>query len=204
MTAPDSEAVARLTARYPPADITPGQFEEFVAELLSCTKELVSGLKVTLHDKVKGADGTYDFDVTVRFEFCGMAFLIVVEAKQHKNPIKRELVQVLHQKLQSVSAQKAAMISTAPYQSGALEFARHHNIALVTLTEGRFTFETKSRERPQAMTREQAANLYGLPTFVGHAYTAGDEPRSTSITVMSPEYPEYVAEMIFGLEVTTS
>lgn len=43
MTEPDSEAVARLTARYPPADISPAEFEEFVAELLGCTKEFVSG-----------------------------------------------------------------------------------------------------------------------------------------------------------------
>lgn len=162
-------------------------------------------MKVTLHDKIKGNDGTYDFDVTVRFEFGGMAFTVLVEAKQHKNPIKRELVQVLHQKLQSVGAQKAAMISTAPYQAGALEFARQHGIALATLTEGRFTFETKSREhRPAAMTREEAAERYGLPTYVGHSYTPGDKPGSTFITILSPEYPEYVAETIFGIDATIS
>ena len=30
----------------------------------------------------------------------------------HKNPIKRETVQVLHQKLQSVGAQKGVLVST--------------------------------------------------------------------------------------------
>jgi Restriction endonuclease len=57
---------------------------------------------------VEGRDGTYDFDATVRYELAGVAFLILVEAKLHKNPIKRETVQVLHQKLQSVGAQKGA------------------------------------------------------------------------------------------------
>jgi hypothetical protein len=36
-----------------------------------------------------------DFDATVRYQLAGMSFLVVVEAKLHKNPIKRELVQIL-------------------------------------------------------------------------------------------------------------
>jgi hypothetical protein len=43
-----------------------------------------------------------------------MDFLMLVEAKRHKNPIKRELVQVLHSKLRSVGAHKAAMIAPRP------------------------------------------------------------------------------------------
>jgi hypothetical protein len=35
-----------------------------------------------------------NFDATVRYELAGMAFLTLVEAKLHKNPIKRETVQV--------------------------------------------------------------------------------------------------------------
>jgi len=38
---------------------------------------------------------TLDFDATVRYQLAGMSFLVVVEAKLHKNPIKRELVQIL-------------------------------------------------------------------------------------------------------------
>ena len=52
-----------------------------------------------------------------------MEFLIVVEAKKHRYPIKRELVQVLHSKIQSVGAHKGVMVSTAPYQNGALDSA---------------------------------------------------------------------------------
>jgi hypothetical protein len=143
---------------------------------------------------IRGVDGEYDFDATVRYELAGMAFLTLVEAKLHKNPIKRETVQVLHQKLLSVGAHKAVLVSTAPFQAGALRFAVTHGIALVTVTEGRFTYETRAAVQPPPLTREQARDDFGLPTFVGHGYSTGDERGSISVMLMSPEYPEYLAE----------
>lgn len=197
----DAGDVAFETAHYPLAAITPAQFERFVVGLLESIEPLVEALEVTLHDKIRGADGLYDFDATVRFELAGMGFLVLVEAKRHKDPIKRELVQVLHAKLQSVGAQKAAMIATAPYQRGALEYAKKHGIALATVTEGRFTFETKSVGDAPAMSRQEATGRYALPEFVGHVYGAGESPRSTSVTLLSTEYPHYVAEALFGVAV---
>lgn len=190
-----------VTTRYPTADISPSEFERFVAELFESTAPIVRDQTVTLHEKVTGADGTYDFDATVRFNLQGMDFLVIVEAKLHKNPIKRELVQVLHAKLRSVGAQKAAMISTAPYQRGALEYAKSHGIALATVTEGRFTFETKSVDAPPRLSREQAAGRFGLPTFVGHVYSQGSEPSSTSVAVLSTRHPQYIVERLFGVAI---
>jgi hypothetical protein len=114
----DETRVARPTAMYPPPDITPGEFEQFVAEqLIGSAYPEVDDLKLTLHEKITRPDGTYDFDATIRFNVAGMSFLVLVEAKHHKNPIKRELIQVLHQKVQSVGAHKGVMVSTAPYQT---------------------------------------------------------------------------------------
>jgi hypothetical protein len=155
---------------------------------------------VTLHDKVQGTDGQYDFDATVRFSVGGMEFLVLVEAKRHKNPVKRELVQILHAKLHSVGAQKAAMISTAPYQRGALEYAKTHGIALATVTEGRITFETKSAvDGARVLTRRQAKERFGVPDFVGHGYEPDDKPGSSLVTVLSTEYPENVAGVLLGV-----
>jgi hypothetical protein len=53
---------------------------------------------------------------TVRYQFGGLSILVLVEAKLHKNPIKRKLVQVLYQKVQRAGAHKGVMVSTAPYQ----------------------------------------------------------------------------------------
>jgi len=188
-------SIAPATAHYPPADITPGEFEEFVAQLLGSARPVVDHLTVTLHDKIEGPDGAYDFDATVRYQFAGMSFLVLVEAKRHKIPIKRRLVQVLHQQVQSVGGHKGVMISTAPYQIGAVKFAKAHGIALVTVTEGQFTFETRD------MSREEAAERLNVPTFVGHYYGAGRTPDSTRPWRLSPEdrgYPQYVAEFLLG------
>jgi hypothetical protein len=81
---------------------------------------------VKAHDVVEGVDGAYDFDATVRFSVQGLEFLVVVEAKFHKNPIKRELVQVLHAKAVSVGAQKAVLVAAAHFQRGAIEYAKTH------------------------------------------------------------------------------
>lgn len=103
----DEDEVAFPTTFYPAADITPVQFEESVVELLKST-EAVAGVPpvVTLHEKVQGTDGEYDFDATARFDWGGMQFLVLAEAKLHQKPIKRELVQVLHSKLSSVGPRR--------------------------------------------------------------------------------------------------
>lgn len=194
----DPQDVAFETAYYRQADITAAEFEHFVVELLECVSPSVDALEVKLHDKIQGADGLYDFDATVRFGLGGMRFLVLVEAKRHKNPIKRELVQVLHDKLRSVGANKAAMIATAPYQSGALEYAKRHGIALATVTEGRFAFETKSIDDPPEISRRQATDRFGIPTFVAHAYRQGEAPSSTLVTLLSTQHPHYVAEALLG------
>lgn len=198
----DDTRVARPTAFYPPADITPAEFEEFVAnQLLASAGTEVSDLQVTPHEKVRADDGTYDFDATVRYQFGGLSFLVLVEAKKHSNPIKRELVQVLYQKVLSTGAHKGVMVSTMPYQSGAVTFAKKHGIALVTVTEG-FLYETRDALPTPQLSREEAAARYELPTFVGCYYGPGETPGSLRVFQLSPEddrYAGYIAEFLLGV-----
>jgi 6,7-dimethyl-8-ribityllumazine synthase len=174
------------TVRFPHPAITPGEFERFVAEqLLGAAGTEVDDLAVTVHEKVVGVDGAYDFDATVRYRFAGMAFLVIVEAKLHRNPIKRELVQVLRQKVQSVGAHKGVMVATSPYQAGAVEFATAHGIALVTVAESRFVF----------VTRDTAAGP--RPTFVAR-YDGGADRRGLVLCADDEDYPGCVAEFLLG------
>ncbi len=84
-----------------------------------------------------GVDGEYTFDVTVRFTAIqGAQFLVLVECKKHKNPIKREVVQVLHDRLRSVGGHKGCVVATTQFQSGAVEYARKHGIALIQVVSG--------------------------------------------------------------------
>lgn len=197
----DDEKVDRWIARRPPAEnITPEEFEEFVAELLREGGPSLENYTVRAHEVIRGVDGEYDFDATVRFSVLDMDYLVLVEDKRHDHPIKRETVQVLHQKLQSVGAQKAVMIATAPFQRGAIEFAKTHGIALVMVSEGRFTFETRAAEPPPVMSREEAQDRYGLPTFVAVCFGPGAAPGSTTITTIDPDDSQRIQEDIFGLK----
>ena len=195
----DGTEVGPWVARYPSAEITPAEFEQFVAEVLAAGQPGLENFAVTCHDKIEGVDGTFDFDATVRYRYLGMDFLVIVEAKYHNYPIKRELVQVLHSKATSVGAHKALMISTAQFQRGAIRFAKVHGIALVSVTEGRFVFETRAATQTPAMSREEAAETYGLPTFVGVHAGPGEQPNSTMITIVRADDPERIQQVLLDV-----
>jgi len=165
----DDEAIPeRLMARYPPAEITAAQFEQFAVELLTVGQSghpELEDFRVQTLERIEGVDGSYICDATVRFRLFGMDFLIVVEARNHTHPIKRELVQILHSKAVSVGAQKAVLVATAQLQQGAINYAKTHGIALVLVTEGRFTFETKGAGEWPTLSRQHADAL-GIPPLV--------------------------------------
>ena len=48
------------------------------------------------------ADGSYEIDVAARFTALGADFLVLIECKHHRHFIKREAVQALHSRIQSV------------------------------------------------------------------------------------------------------
>lgn len=192
----DDSEVSSVTARYPPANITPAEFETFVAELLGSVATEVEDLDVRVLDTIEGVDGSYVFDATVRFTFAGLQMLVVVEAKRHGRSVERSYVQILHDKLRSVGAHKAVLVSTASFQRGALEYAGVHGVALVTVTEGRFLFHTRSRDTEQAPTREQAAELFGVPTFVAHAYRHA----GAVIEIRELDGPDAVADALLGVD----
>jgi hypothetical protein len=183
---PDDSAadpVERSTARYPPATMSPSDFEAFVVAVLQSTTPTLGDIEVRLHEKIEGVDGVYDFDATVRYSFAGMRFLILVEAKLHRRPIDREHVQILHQKVRSVGAHKGVIFSITPYKSGAVRFAQIHGIALVTITEGRYVYATRSD------TAES-----DVPKFVGHHHL--HEQDTTVAKTVSIEYPEHVIDLL--------
>jgi Restriction endonuclease len=198
----DDETIPPWADRYPPPAISPAEFEMWVAEVLRSADSFVDGLRVTVHDRVSASDGSYDLDATVRYRWIGLDFLVVVEAKLHTHPIKRELVQILHTKVQSLGAHKGVMFATAPFQRGALDFAMAHGIALVSVTEGRFTFETRAAGPQPPMSREEALE-FGIPVYVGHCYGSGDTPDSISVSMISPEDPEAVVALL-GVQVVAN
>jgi restriction system protein len=147
-----------------PVEITPGEYEQQVlAWLVEASGDLPNaqlGHLVTL----PGAGGEYEFDIVVRFSGFGEAeFVVLVECKRYRTPIKREIVLSMHSKLRDVGAHKAMIVSTAGFQKGALEYASAHGIAAISFIDGRWTYETKSAQVPV-----DPPPWVKLPRFAGH------------------------------------
>jgi len=108
--------------------VSPEGFERTVVAFLRNLEGDLAEFSVTHREILSGPDGEFVLDAVVKFEALGAEFLVVVECKHHKNSIKRELVQVLRDKVRSLSADKGMLFSTAPFQSGAVEYARGPNL----------------------------------------------------------------------------
>lgn len=124
-----------------PTRFTPKQFERIVASYLRGMGESCTGLPQPLdvrhREPIRTAYGAFEMDVTVRFRAVGLDFLMLVECKHHSAPLKREAVQVLHDKLRAVGAHKAVVFCTSGFQRGAIEYASLHGIALVHCRPGK-------------------------------------------------------------------
>jgi restriction system protein len=143
-----------------PATLTPKQFEEEVEKLVRKMGIDLKDFSVQRLEKIQGDDGIYEIDVTARFEAIGANFLVLIECKHHKHPIKREVVQVLFDRLRSVAGHKGMIFSTSAFQSGAIEFARAHGILLVQIADGRTAYLTRSFDQSPPLPE-------GAPRYVG-------------------------------------
>ena len=142
--------------------ITPREFELLVKSWFENVGDPMESFEVAHLETLPGADGEYTFDVTVRFRaFQGAQFLVLVECKKHKNPIKREVIQVLNDRLRSVGGHKGFVVATTSFQSGAVEYAKEHGIALVQVVSGAVMYirATAAEECPPLPP--------GIPHFIG-------------------------------------
>lgn len=128
--------------------LSPAEFESLVVAEIRKLGQPLKSFEVQHQSRVTTPDGEFLMDAVATFEALGGDFLVLVECKHHKNPIKRELVQVLADKMASARAQKAILFSSAPFQAGAIEYAHQRRIALVHMTEGGPVFETRGGSSP--------------------------------------------------------
>ncbi|HDZ9489360.1 TPA: restriction endonuclease, partial [Vibrio cholerae] len=151
-------------------DITPTQFEKQVCSWFKASGHEINDLHVVHDQKLDSHDGQYQIDVYAEFEQFGATFKVLIECKKHKNAIKRDVVQLLHGKLQSTGCHKGFIFATTGFQSGAIKYAEEHGIALVRVMDGKTIYETKSQNpTPQP-------NGLSLPEYAGQImYYGGDE-----------------------------
>lgn len=143
-------------------ELTPEEFERYSLDVLSEQTKELKNLSIE-HDKIITAvDGSYQIDGYIEFSMMGVTYKTLVECKHYKSPINREKVQVLYSKIQSIGAHKGILIATSNFQSGAVEYATKHGIALVQLTEAIGNYQVRSLSGTIVASSRKPFN-YGKP-----------------------------------------
>jgi restriction system protein len=129
-------------------EITPKEFELLVYNYLKEQGVSLNDFCVTQNAKVKSYDGNYEIDIKAEFQALNCNFTVLIECKRHRNSIRRDVASLLEGKLQSNGAHKGIIFSTAGFQSGAIEFAKLHGIALIRV----YKIEGNGHTRSHAMS----------------------------------------------------
>ncbi len=134
--------------RAVPVHLTPEQFELFVCRLLRTSSHFLEFLKVEHSVRVQGYGGEFEIDVLASFRVLGADFRVLVECKHHKSAIKRDLVQILADKVRLLRAHKGLLFATSNFQVGAIEYAEKHGIALVKITKSGQDWIRRNKQQP--------------------------------------------------------
>lgn len=146
--------------------MSPQEFEQYVKEWFDSEGIDLKSYKSIINNKASADDGVYEIDIDITYAALGVEFRVLVECKRHSDNIKREVLQVLHEKLQSIGAHKGIVCSTSDFQRGALEYARKHGIACITVAESRMLMQTRSAD--QEPVSQEYCDFFGLPKFSGY------------------------------------
>ena len=154
-------------------NVTPYQFELMVVNYRRKMGHQLKDYTVEHQTPLTSPDGEFNIDALAKFEVFGADFIVLVECKHHKNPIKRELVQVLSDKLSSTHGHKGMMFSTASFQKGAIAYAKSRRIALVHFTEGDPIYVTRTQNGPIGRNRPYDAYFVDFSEEGGMTYRSG-------------------------------
>ena len=125
-------------------DMTPTEFEKHSLRVLTEQLQNIENC-VFQHDKIiEVDDGNYQIDGYIEFELMGIKYKTLVECKHYKTSISREKVAVLYDKIRACGASKGVLVSSSNFQSGAVQYATKHGIALIQLTDADSIYETRS------------------------------------------------------------
>lgn len=140
-----------------PTELTSEQFETTVREILDGLGASLKSFATRHKERLTGVDGSYEIDVTARFGAMGAKFLVLVECKHQRTPVKRDAVQILHDRIRSTGAHKGILFSSSGFQKGAIQYALTHGIALVRVadqTTAWLTLGVDSAPRPSLNVSE--------------------------------------------------
>lgn len=159
-------------------DITPDEYERQVVALLRNLGSSLVDFHIDHLHRLTGAGGEYEFDGIAKFTvFEGAKIVVLVECKRHTKSVKRDVIMIMHAKLNDVGAHKGIIFSTSGFQRGALEYASTYGIATVTFIDGKMLYETRD-----AGSSGKPPPWLFLPKFAGW-YLTEDDGKITSSTI---------------------
>ena len=144
-----------------PLTITPVEFELEVKRIIEEEGVGLNNFRTKHLEKIPGIDGDYVIDVTATFDALGADFKVLIECKRHKDPISRDYVQILKDKVNSTGAHKGMLFSTSTFKSGAVKYAETHGIALIEIKDGKTSYHTKAYT-PKKHYPEWLPNTVGI------------------------------------------
>ena len=124
---------------------TPTEFEKYCVQLLNEQFDKIHECKLQHNIIICADDGNYQIDGYIEFSVHGITYKTLVECKHYKSSISREKVQILYDKLRATGAQKGILISISNFQSGAIDFATKHGIALVQIIKSGVKYHARSK-----------------------------------------------------------
>jgi restriction system protein len=174
-----------------PITLTPREYELEVKKLIDAWGASLVSYESAHLEQLAGADGEYAIDIVARFSALGADFVVLVECKHKGRKVERQDVQVLHSKVQSLGAHKGILFSTTDFQSGAIEYAHAHGIALVQMAGGDTCWFTKGIEP------SPPPPWANVPKYVGWWHNGN------TISLLSEDFGDYTAQALGFADLTT-
>ena len=100
-------------------------FEVFVANIYKYSDELVVEHDVTLVGK---SNAKRQIDVIVTQTTKLHKYVTIIECKKWKEPVTRQVIDVLYASVEDLNANKGVIFTTKGYEEGAIEYAKSKNI----------------------------------------------------------------------------
>ena len=147
-------------------NMTPTEFEKHSLHILTEQIHNIENCNFQHNKIVEVDDGNYQIDGYIEFELMGITYKTLVECKHYKNSISREKVAVLYDKIRACGANKGVLVSSSNFQSGAVQYASKHGIALIQLTDANSIYATRTGFKETssnfAMQKKKAASYIGV------------------------------------------
>lgn len=147
-------------------EMTPTEFEKHSLHILTEQIQNIVNCNFQHNKIIEVDDGNYQIDGYIEFNLMGIDYKTIVECKHYKSSISREKVAVLYDKIRACGANKGVLISSSNFQSGALQFASKHGIALIQLTDSDSLYETRSgfngQNNPFSLPKKKLNSYVGV------------------------------------------